>query len=837
MNVGELIESSAGLCDDTAVLGVRSDSGQSYAELRVRVRACRHLLRSHGVGPADIVLVSIPNGPECLVATLGVMSAAICAPMNPAYTEEELAGLAEDLRPKAIVVGPSDEGPAVRLAASKEFVLIRFSLEAAVDADDPDLEEGPDEDAIALILHTAGTTARPKQVPLSYGNLVAAARNVVASLNLTPEDRCLNVMPLFHSHGLLGAALSTLASGGSIVCTPGMDPRYFFQWAERFECTWYTAASTVHRLVLDAPGSWGGFRFMRSASGPLPPQLARELEARCGAPMIEVFGMTEAYQIAANPLPPGKRRFGSVGRATGTEISILGPDGVVLTEGQGEILVRGAAVFKGYLAPANANDQAFVDGWFRTGDLGILGSDRYLTITGRLKEQINRAGEKISPREVEEVVLDYPGVVEAVAFGVPDPMLGKDIVLAVVLAPGVSLDLPSLRTQLGSRLASYKVPRRLLVVESIPKSDTGKPQRNLLSDEFVAGRFGAVPTVETDAPSQPRTVEEQLARIWVAVLHLAKPPRSEDRFFDLGGDSLAVMELVAAVEEDFGVDLPLLQVHQVPSLGELARHIEGRSVTESSDSLLVRYREGATDSNVMLIPGQFGLAVGLDLIADAIGEGPTIYLYDYPGHRFGERPASSIEEIAAALVGAIDDLGVRGRLVLYGNSMGGWVALEAARVLAARGRGPELVGIGDMFSPTFNVDRAGVRPRLHRRAVNVLGRVARRLRPLWRVTRRGGDVASLAERRRAAVSTASEIARRAYRPHPYNGGLLVVSTAPRAAKFGESLGYERHVTGRIRTIRVAGGHSEMHREQATVIGGALAEHLTGERSERVTECE
>ena len=827
MNIGELIESSRARSGDSVILGVGSGSDLSHDELCVRLRGCKKLLRSHGVGPSDTVLVSMPNGPDSLVAILGVMSAAICAPMNPAYTEEELEALADDLLPKAVVVDRKEEGPAVRLALSRGLTLVRFSLEASGPVGDPDLEEGPDEDAVALILHTAGTTARPKQVPLSHGNLVAAARNVVSSLNLTPKDRCLNVMPLFHSHGLLGAALSALAAGGSVVCTPGMDQRHFFEWAERFACTWYTAASTVHRLVLDAPGSWDGFRFMRSASGPLPPQLARELEARCGAPMIEVYGMTEAYQIAANPLPPGERRFGSVGLATGTEISILGPDGVVLSEGEGEILVRGPAVFKGYASPVNANDHAFIDGWFRTGDLGALGSDDYLTITGRLKEQINRAGEKISPREVEEVALDHPSIVEAVVFGVPDHVLGEDIVLAVVLEPGASLDVPGLRTQLGSRLAAYKVPRRIIAVEGIPKSDAGKPQRSRLSDEYAAGRFGGGPIVEAEAPSQLRSVEQQLARIWVAVLNLASPPRPGDRFFDLGGDSLAVMGLVAGIEEVFGVDLPLLQVHQVPSLRELACQIEELSTATPSESLLVRYSQGANDSSVILIPGQFGLAVGLDLIADAIGVGPTIYLYDYPGHRAGQRPASTIEEIAAPLVSAVQDLGVGGRLVLYGNSMGGWVALEAARVLAAHGQMPDLVAIGDMFSPIFNVEKAGVRPRLHLRVVNVLVRIGRRLRLLQRDTRQGGDVSSLAERRRAAVSAASESARRANRPHPYSGDVLVISTAPRAAKFGESLGYERHVTGRIRTVAVAGGHSEMHREQATVIGRALAEQLRG----------
>jgi len=729
--------------------------------------------------------------------------------------------LAADVGAAAVLVGAGETGPAAQLAAQSGLPLLTFESSLAGETD---LLDSPRADAVALLLHTAGTTARPKQVPLTHGNLVAAARNVVASLRLRGEDRCLNVMPLFHSHGLLGAALSTIAAGGSIVCTPGMDPRHFFEWAERYSCTWYTAASTVHRLVLESEGSWKGFRFMRSASGPLPPQLAMELENRCGAPMIEVYGMTEAYQIAANPLPPGERRFGSVGRATGTQIAILDAAGAVQTTGEGEILVQGPAVFRGYSAPAHANDGAFVDGWFRTGDLGRLGSDGYLTITGRAKEQINRAGEKISPREVEEVALDYPGVLEAVAFGVPDPMLGEDIVLAVVLAPGITLDVPSLRAVLASRLAAYKIPRRVLSVPVIPKSDTGKPQRRALSQAFAEGRFGGVTATTGQATDAASSVEERLARVWESVLGLSTRPSGHDRFFELGGDSLAVMEMVVRIENEFGVDLPLVDVHAVPALADLARHVENLMVRGPSDSLLVRYRKGLGAANVVLIPGQAGHAVGLDLIADAIGAGPSIHLFDYPGHRPGQEPASTIEAIAARLVTEIDGAGLDGPLVLYGNSMGSWVALEAARMLESKGRRPVLVGIGDMYSPFFNIHTARVRPPVHRRLLNVVRRLGRRLERDRASASAAADGAS-ARQREVAVRHASALAQRAYLPRPYGGDLLVVSTAPRAAKFGESLGYERHVTGRITTLRVGGGHSEMHRQQAVPIGHALSSYV------------
>jgi len=816
--------------DSPAVLGVAPGSPLTYGVLLDRVRGLGATLRQHGVGPSDVVLVAMPNGPDCLVAILGVMGVAVCAPMNPAYTLEELERLATDVRAKAVLVQPGETGPAAQLAARSGLTLITLAADGG--AAEPMLP--PQAESIALLLHTAGTTARPKQVPLSHGNLVAAARNVVASLQLTPADRCLNVMPLFHSHGLLGAALSTLAAGGSIVCTPGMDPRWFFEWAERYQCTWYTAASTIHRLVLEAPGEWHGFRFMRSASGPLPPQLARELERRCGAPMIEVFGMTEAYQIAANPLPPGERRFGSVGRATGTDIAILGDAGAVLSQGDGEILVRGPAVFKGYSAPAHANEDAFIEGWFRTGDLGTLGADGYLTITGRAKEQINRAGEKIAPREVEEVLLDHPGVLEAIAFGVPDPMLGEDIVAAVVLDTGVRLDVPAIRNHLAARLAAYKIPRRITAVAAIPKSDTGKPQRRAMSEAFMAGCIEQVSTGE-DPTRMPYTTEARLARIWESVLGLSAPPQSTDRFFDLGGDSLAVMEMVVKIEDVFGVDLPLLDVHAVPTLRELAERIDDLALAGPSDSLLMRYGRGSGTRTVVLVPGQNGIAVGLDLVAEAIGDGISIYLFDYPGHRPGQVPVYSIEELAARLVAEIERADVVGRpLVLYGNSLGGWVALEAARLLANGGNRPALVGIGDMYSPVFNSDSAITRPPISQRLVNVTRRLKRRTAQARSVTAAvaAADATASARRRQVIVSNASDIARRAYRPHPYDGDLLVFATAPRAERFGATLGYERHVTGRITPVAVGGGHSEMHREQAALIGSELARHATPLREAR-----
>lgn len=801
-----------------ALVGVEPEASYTYAQLRDRVFGLAGALRACGVHRSDVVLVSLPNGPGNLIAILGAMLAAVCAPMNPAYTREELGRLAADVSAVAVVTDTAQPSPAADLAHDLGLPIVTLGDGHPRS----EFEEVPP-DATALLLHTAGTTAHPKQVPLSHANLAAAARNVVASLHLTPRDRCLNVMPLFHSHGLLGAALSTLAAGGSIVCTPGMDPRHFLEWARAFECTWYTAAPTVHRLVLDAPGEWGGFRFMRSASAPLPPQVAERLEERFSAPMIEVYGMTEAYQIAANPLPPGERRRGSVGRPTGTNIAMLDQAGLVRTQGEGEILVRGPAVFSGYSAPPDANEDAFVEGWFRTGDIGSIGADGYLTITGRAKEQINRAGEKISPREVEEALLDFRGIVDALAFAVPDPLLGEDVVAAVV-PEGDDLDVGAIRRSLAARLAAFKIPKRFVVVDSIPRSDTGKHQRRAFALAYAEGRIAERKRAER-GPSMPTGFDvPRLAEIWRDVLKLELPPVPTDRFFDLGGDSLAVMEMVVQVERDFGIDLPLVAVHQVPTLGELAAYLDQIATDGTSDALLGLYRRGSDGTRVVLVPGQYGHSVGLNRIADAIGRGPDIYLFDYPGHREGQAPARSIEDLGSRLVEEIVQAGVAQNLVLYGNSMGGWVVLDAAGKLGALGLRPAAVVIGDMYSPYFNVHRSEVRPGLTTLARNGVRRLVKKLAQLDRRPHDDASPDALALRRQEAVRRASELAQRAFRgPHHYQGDVLVVSTASRAARFGETLGYDRHVSGRVSSLRVEGEHSEMHVSQSVPIGQALAE--------------
>ena len=467
----------------------------SHEGLRQLIADTVNRLNQLGIGRNDRVAIVLPNGPEMAAAFLAVAAGATTAPLNPGYREDELNFYLTDIEAKAILVGRDETGPAVTVAeklgiavlrldvaegaASGSFTIDGSAIGPAVDT----LYAEPDD--IALLLHTSGTTSRPKLVPLSQKNLAASARHIGETLGLGPDDRCLNIMPLFHIHGLIAAVLSSLASGGSVFCTPGFDALRFFRWLEEAKPNWYTAVPTMHQAILarakrnqDALAA-ARLRFIRSSSASLPPQVMLELEETFSCPVVESYGMTEAaHQMASNPLPPATRKPGSVGIAAGPEVAIMAVDGRLLSvDEEGEIVIRGENVTDGYVNNDEANKTAFEHGWFHTGDQGTLDSEGYLRVTGRLKEIINRGGEKISPREVDEVLMDYPAIAQVVTFGVPHDKLGEEVGAAIVLREGAEATDKEIRAFAAERLADFKVPRRIVILDEIPKGATGKMQR------------------------------------------------------------------------------------------------------------------------------------------------------------------------------------------------------------------------------------------------------------------------------------------------------------------------------------------------------------------------
>lgn len=488
--------------EDAEALGAPGRHSLTYGELRQQVDATVEALNQRGIGRGDRVAIVLSNGPEMASAFLSVACGATTAPLNPAYRKQEFDFYLSDLGAKALIVEEDSSSPALDSARELGMSVLRLVCDPERPAGAFDLAghaaarsergggAGPED--VALVLHTSGTTSRPKIVPLLQRNVCASSGNIARTLRLTPEDRCLNVMPLFHIHGLMAPVLASLRAGASVHCTPGFNALRFFAWMDEVRPTWYSAVPTMHQAILSrATGNRPiiertPLRLIRSSSSSLPPPVMADLERTFGVPVVEAYAMTEAsHQMTCNPLPPGARKAGTVGVAAGPEVAVMDPEGCLLEPGEvGEIVIRGPNVTPGYENNPEANAAAFTDGWFRTGDEGIQDEEGYFTLTGRLKEIINRGGEKISPKEVDLVIQDHEAVHQVVTFAVPHPKLGEDVAAAVVLEEGAQVEPAEIRAFAAARLADFKVPRTVLILDEIPKGPTGKLRRIGLAEQL-----------------------------------------------------------------------------------------------------------------------------------------------------------------------------------------------------------------------------------------------------------------------------------------------------------------------------------------------------------------
>jgi len=588
--------------DQAPAIQVLGREPLTYAGLARAAGAVGEGMAALGLGRGDRVGIALPTNANTAVALLGVASHATAAPLNPAYRRSEFEFYLSDLGAKALLV-PVGELPEARAAAEAQGVMVvdvvphpqgaigQFRLAATTSAAErsPELAQ-PDD--IALVLHTSGTTARPKIVPLTHTALCLTGSNIAHALALTRSDRCLNVMPLFHVHGILNALLSSLIAGGTTLSMPGFDPRGFWHWLEQLRPTWYSAVPTIHQTILmhrpqpsasQPPPGAASLRFVRSSSAPLAPAVAIELEALFDAPVIESYGMSEVDQIATNPLPPQRRKLGSVGLPGGPEVVVMDTHGTILPSGQvGEVAVRGENVLKRYEASDAINSASFEHGYFHTGDLGYFDEDGYLYLVGRLKEIINRGGEKIAPREIDDTLLGHPAVAEAAAFAVAHPQLGEDVSAAVVLRQGTQASPLELREFVSRHLADFKVPRTIHFVDALPKGPTGKLKRLELSKQYEAPKVAAA--LES-APSNVATgrataLERSLLALWEEVLGIT-PIHVDDDFLAIGGTSLLATRLFARIESQFGRDLPIEAVLESSTVRELANALaaEGWSVS------------------------------------------------------------------------------------------------------------------------------------------------------------------------------------------------------------------------------------------------------------------
>lgn len=811
-------------------------------------------LNAMGYGRNDRIAAVLPNGPEMAVAFLSIAAGFSFAPLNPLLRENEFQAYLKEMGAKAVIVRSGDVSPAAAAAGSLDIPIIELTPDpgeaglfrltgAPRGAPAPGGLAGDDD--VALVLYTSGTTSRPKLVPLTHRNICYSAECMKEALGLGPEDRCLNIMPLFYIHGLVGAVLSSMAAGGSVVCTSGLSEPGFTDWTRVFRPTWYTATPAIHRMALDIIAKSGqpapaGMRLIRSAASPLSGPDMAEIERTFNAPVLEGYGMTEAYQITCNPLPPAARKPGSVGRATGTEIRVVDGADNMLPEGMpGEIIVRGPNVMKGYENDPDGRSATFLDGWLRTGDYGYLDGEGYLFITGRIKEMINRGGEKVSPYEVEGALLAHPAVAESVAFPIPEPALGEAVGAAVVLREGAGETAEGLREFASQRLAYFKVPAVIAIVDSIPKGATGKVQRLGMAQALGVSLPGNS-SGEYQPPTTP--IERQLADIWSEVLHLDRVGADDD-FFSLGGSSLDAIRLFALIGERLNVQLSINDIFQAPTPRRLAARIEGDSGSWQPAILL---RKGSMRPPLFCVNSVVGTLTDYRWMLDELTEDLEVYGLQTPWHDPALAPAS-IEELASYFVRAMKLIQPQGPYRLFGYCFGGAVAYEMARQLRDAGDSVGFLGFTDLVPPKlpYRLDRNSLR-RLSGRASVIVSNL---VRTTWdrRIRRLSSIPASLLEFSRdnfagprrevrpqgpgddpssvdwiaelpptiRPVTMKNHLLFEKYTVRPYAGNVAVFlcyetrDSLIDTIYYTPSMGWEKFVGGRLDIRSIPGGHATM----------------------------
>ena len=682
----------------------------SYRSLQRIIDGVRADLRLAGFDRNSRIAIALPNGPHAAVAIIAISSSAVAIPLNPTQTQTEIAARFKSLQPNAVLLMDGIDS-AVRRAAEFESVPIidctpasprGFGLklttkmrttECAVSTDEP----GPD--AAAFIFQTSGTSAEPKSIPFSHRNMLAAAARLHAWFELTPHDRCLSVSPLYYSHGLKVTIFTPLLTGGSVAFPT--DPSKFDQrqWFGDLKPTWYSAGPTLHRLVWDRLKASSdakrshSLRFVLSGGAPLPQDVQEGLQQALDVPVVEHYGSSEAAQIAANLPKPGCSKPGTCGTPWPGVLTIVGENGEALSRGElGEILVRGPTVMSGYIDAPQLNRAAFVDGWLKTGDIGSLDDEGFLTLHGRKNDVINRGGEKIWPDEVDGALARHPSVSEAAAFSVPHARLGEDVAAAITIKPGTAVSLSDLRNYLSKTLAPYKIPRHILIVDQLPKGLTGKVLRRQLRQDFKS--TDNAPTIQPHCDSDG--LPSQLIRMWERLLNYTSIGIDDD-FFAIGGDSLLAVEMVCEIEQLIGRAIPTSILFEASTIRQLTDKLT-EEPDQQSNSIVPIFSNG-DQRPFFYIHGDPGGGNYVKRLAELLG--PNQPILAIAPHGTDHRPIrGSIEEMAEDNLALVRDKQPHGPYRLGGYCTSGLVAFEVARLLVAAGEKIEMVVMVD--PPTFN---------------------------------------------------------------------------------------------------------------------------------------
>jgi acyl-CoA synthetase (AMP-forming)/AMP-acid ligase II/thioesterase domain-containing protein len=702
----------------------------SYRQLQQQIEGIGSQLRQIGLRREARIGIALPDGPEAVLAIVAVSCCAIAVPFDPKLTPAEIDQRLGILRLDAIILGEASNS-SVRSVAERRGVGIveAFSvgggqLGLTLDApagDFPAPPERPDSSAVAFILQTSGTTALPKLIPFSHGNMLAAAKRLQTWFTLTALDRCLSVSPPYYSHGLKVTVFTPLLTGGSLALPSSRTAINFSEWFEILSPTWYSASPTLHRVVLDAARANPGCRTMHSlrlavsGGAHLQPEVRDGLQDTLSIPVLEHYGCSEAAQIAANLPLPGQSKPGTCGKPWPGTLVVVGEDGLPMPPGEhGEILVGGPTLTSGYLDDPELNRTAFVDGWLRMGDLGSLDHEGFLTVHGRIKDLINRGGEKISPVEVDMALLRHPAVAEAAAFATPHPRLGEDVAAAVVLHPGVTTTPAELRHFLTHQIASFKIPRRITILDHLPKGTTGKVLRRQLAETLTAPTSDDFKDPASAVPATKplsANLELELLTLWRQLLQNDSLGIDDD-LFESGGDSLIATQVILEIERMVGHPVNPSILLEAPTIRTLVLNL-GSQAELQSDSVIHLHASGDR-CPFLFFHGGLGVAYYLGRLAPHLGADQPILAIEPHGLQ-GDTIPGTIEEMAADRVKLILQKQPSGPYRIGGFCNGALVAYEAARLLMATGHNVEMLVLID--PPSVN---ARALPRMILSALNPL---------------------------------------------------------------------------------------------------------------------
>jgi len=809
----EVVRHWAGEAPQSPALLQFGRSPLTFGDLLGSADAMGNTLNGWGFGRNDRIAVVHSGGRDMAAAIIGIWSYATPVPLNPDITLGEIAIQLRDMRVKAVAILADMDTPARRAAADLDLPILdlrpdergAMSLTATTRADAPArTNAGPVQpDDIIAVLGTSGTTSHSKIVPIRHRQLTARNEIASADLGLTPDDRGLNMLRLYHSGGL-GQGISTpLIVGSSVAVLTDFSVDGIFEALDKEEVTWCAAPYAVYHAIHPHLAAYrpaieriaSRIRFMRSGTGPLNTAVAEEVESAFGVPIVVTYGTSEAGSSATDSVDHPRPDRNSVGKPAHDGVAIIDETGNPVAQGTtGEIAVRGPTVFDGYENDDAANRIAFTGDWYRTGDLGYLDKDGYLFVTGRIKEMINRGGQNITPIEIDDALLAHPDIVAASAFPMPHPTLGEDVAAVVVSREGASVDRKALTQFLRGRLADYKVPRQLFVATEIPKGPTGKVQRHKLAEVFAStsNRRTAAATAPNRSVSD---LESQLQSLWSTALGRGHVGLDED-FFELGGDSLQAVELFLRIEETLGHPLPRSVLFEAGTVAAMAKLIEASTATKC----VVPIQPDGRRPPLFCVHDINGEVLNFRGLAGHLNANQPVYGIQSVGLDKSEPPLVRIEDMAARYITEMRQVQPSGPYYVGGYSMGGWIAYEIARQLQETGQSVALLALFDT-NPRQGQGRAsvsqwighhrdrlaeipatGVAPYLARRVSNMGTVAATKVRgriytTAWRMAEtQGKGIPKMLYR----PIEANLLAVRSYRPRPYEGDAVLFKAAPYA---------------------------------------------------------